>query len=320
MEYAWIGYHTFKQHGAIFLLKECVCPSAAILVYNYHFGNFQCAYHGVVVGRMKDSFTSDFSSMGVFFLENQWMLETDIRRLEIIGTPLPVLLVISSILNKYQMLKEHKPLEFKGTSYSLKEWRESRIPHLKQWIDINHSRFFTERMKFFREPLRIYSFDKCDMYLDETSNYRILNKYQDAYFQDFYEIIINYEEGQMFSFCEKEKVETESVLDLFPPMRFCKAANDMSRQYICSDDPFYRKGVTMDHSFVKWLLDNAVLLNQYYQRQFRQIIDCLCNDVGEEIINKCNNIYQQLVGLSDCHGVDVSSFPQLGMDDFFVMK
>ena len=96
--------------------------------------------------------------------------------------------------------------------------------------------------------------------MHEYSDTVILNRYWNAYFQDYYHMTINYEEGQSISFCEKSEIETESILDLFPPMLFCKAANDRSRQYICAEDRFWRKGITVDHPFVKWLLDNANLL------------------------------------------------------------
>lgn len=73
----------------------------------------------------------------------------------------------------------------------------------------------------------------------------------------------------------------------------------------------------MDHPFVTWLLENCFLLNQYYQRQFRQIVDCLCDDLAEDIILKCNQIRQQLMSLPEHHGVDVAGFPQLSLEDFW---
>lgn len=106
----------------------------------------------------------------------------------------------------------------------------------------------------------------------------VLNKYQDAYLQDYYQMTISYEEGQTISFCEKDDI-------------------------ICEEDFSYRKGITIDHPFVIWLLENAFLLNQYFQRQFQQIVDCLRRYSGENMVQECNHIRQQLMSLSEHHGV-----------------
>lgn len=277
---------------------------------------------GVVAGRMTDSYSLEYSNATVFFLENEWKPETGVSRFEITKVPLIILVVINGVFNKYQLLNEYDgffSVAVEGIAYSLKEWRDVRIPHLKQWMDRNQEKFFEERMQFLKRTLKTKDTDRCRLYTYKYSNYRILNEYHDAYLQDYYQMAINYEEGQTISLCEKEEAETESAWDLFLPLRFCKAANDRNRQYICCEDSSLRKGITLDHPFVKWLLNNAILLNQYYQRQFRQIIDCLCNDSGESIMQECNYIRQLLTNLPIRHGVDVSSFPQLGMEDFWVM-
>ena len=43
---------------------------------------------------------------------------------------------------------------------------------------------------------------------------------------------INYETGQTISFFEKKDNVLDGDLDLFPPMRFCKAVNARNRKYI----------------------------------------------------------------------------------------
>lgn len=175
---------------------------------------------------------------------------------------------------------------------------------------------FGGKNEFLRKPQEAITADRRYRYMYGYNDTIILNRYWNVYFQDYYHMTINYEERQSISFCEKSETETESTLDLFPPMLFCNAANDSSRQYICAEDKFLRKDITIDHPFVKWILDNANLLNQYYQRQFQQIVDCLCNESGKHILNKCNNIRQQLMKLPEHHGVDVGNFPLLSMDDF----
>lgn len=131
---------------------------------------------------------------------------------------------------------------------------------------------------------------------------------------------INYEAGQIICFCEKEGNETDEIFDLFPPMMFCTAASDQSRQYICNANYRTRRGITADHPFIIWLLKNAVQLNRYYQRQFQQIVNCLCESSAETIVKECNRIREQFIAFPEHHGVDVSSFPQLCLDDFWSME
>ena len=100
-------------------------------------------------------------------------------------------------------------------------------------------------------------------------------------------------------------------------MLFCKAANDRNRKYICCADAYWRKGLTLDHPFIIWLMKNAFLLDKYYQRQFRQIIDCLRDKEAPNIISEINDIRQQLINLPEHHGVDVNGFPQLSEEDFW---
>lgn len=128
---------------------------------------------------------------------------------------------------------------------------------------------------------------------------------------------INYEEGQKISFFEKEGNELEKDFDLFPPMMFCRAANDRSRQYLCCSEDDFRRGITLDHPFAAWLLNNAVPLNQYFPRQFQMIVECLCNDSEEGVIEKCNSIRRQLTALPEHYGVDVSALPELSSRDFW---
>ena len=131
---------------------------------------------------------------------------------------------------------------------------------------------------------------------------------------------INYKKRQIITFLKKEEYESEEYLDLLPPMRFCEAENDKSRRYLCSESPEYRKGITLDHPFMIWLTKNVFLMNKYYQRQFRQIIDSLRYSDATDIISEINAIRQQLISLPEHHGVDVYNFPQLSSDDFWYIE
>lgn len=317
---AWMAYQYYTRQDArmFFSLEEYGCPGMDVLASLRQEDNFTYVYQGIIVGRMKDSYSANCTYGGVFLLENEWRPVVEVSRSQITEIPLTVLAVMGGIFGKYEMyekanrrsfiLKEHR-------LYLLKEWREIRIPRLDQWMDLNQKSFFTERLRFLREPLK--SENEVLRYLNDFGEGMILNTYQDACLQDRFQMTINYEEGQTISFCEKDEVEDEGVLDLFPPMRFCKAASDESRQYVCSVEILYRKGITMDHPFIIWLLENAFLLNRYFQRQFQQFVECLCNRSAPRIIQTCNDIRQQLMGLPERHGVDVANFPQLDMDDFW---
>lgn len=52
----------------------------------------------------------------------------------------------------------------------------------------------------------------------------------------------------------------------------------------------------------------------------QQIVNCLCEDTAEDIVEKCNYIREQMLRLPENHGVDVSAFPQLSLTDFWLFK
>lgn len=317
----WVAYHAHQQYVTIrFLLEKCGCPSASSHIFNCQCEGIQCVYQGVVSGSMDNPHPPYVSGVGFFFLENKWRPATEVSRFKITGLPLIILIVVECILNRYQMLDNFdwvSDIVEYYENHSLKEWREIRTLHLKRWVDSYCDYFFKERMQFLKESLRLSNIGQCHEYRSYYSDYAILNWYQDAYLEDCFDMTINYEEGQTISFCEKDVIEVDNVRDLLPPMMFCKAASDMSRRYICSAETQYRKGITIDHPFVIWFMDNALLLNKYFQRQFRQIVECLYYSPAEQIVQECDFIRQQLMGLPERHGVDVTNFPRLSMDDFW---
>lgn len=63
-----------------------------------------------------------------------------------------------------------------------------------------------------------------------------------------------------------------------------------------------------------------IYMNKYYPIQFRKIQDLLRYDDATDIISGVNEIRQQLIGLQERHGIDVDSFPQLSMDDFWFVE
>ena len=204
-------------------------------------------------------------------------------------------------------------------NFTQKDWKTVKNLPLQQWMENCMKDYFEQRISFLKESALSKSY-RVNIYIQVYSDRALVNLYQDMCLQEHNRMEINYEKGQSISFDEREQEELEEVLDLFPPMRFCEAANDKSRRYLCSADSNYRKGITIDHPFMIWLMKNAVLMNKYYQRQFRQIINCLRYSDATVIISEVNTIRQQLSNLKEHHGVDVDNFPQLSRDDFWYME
>ncbi len=86
---------------------------------------------------------------------------------------------------------------------------------------------------------------------------------------------------------------------------------------MCHAFRFFRRGITEDHPMTAWLLENSALLNRYFQRQFRQMVECLCLKDADDIIQEYHMIREQLCALSNCHGLDVKSMPVIGWEDFW---
>lgn len=197
---AWKGYHDCQQSVRVhFSLEECGCPSMIALLSWCQGENLACVYQGIAAGRMTDMYSSEDSYSGVFFLENEWRPVAEVSRFTITEIPLKVMAVISGILSKYQMLEGidlRHTIANKCQNHLLKEWREVRTSHLEQWMDINQESFFAERMQFLKEPLKAEDDDRVYSYIYGNNNNAVLNKYQDAYLQDYYQMTISYEDGQ----------------------------------------------------------------------------------------------------------------------------
>lgn len=318
----WTAYYDYLQEVVVsFPMVDCGCLHLESLSSNNQYGGVTCVYQGVVAGDIDSSKYNVQGSLGLFLLGSIWKPMVEISRSTISALPLRVLLAITGILTKYQMLKEKgKDLARLGEwrNSSLNEWRVARTFQLDKWMLENLEEFFQKNRQILHKSSK--NIDEFDKFLTESDDYAVMHKYLMAYFQDTYQMTINYEEGQIITFYDKEKDINGDIFDIFPPMMFCEAASDRSRRYICSASNTGRKGITLDHPFVIWLLDNAIQLKQYYRRQFQQIIDCLCQAEAEVVIQICNNIREQLIVLTEHHGVNVSTFPRLSMDDFWTIN
>lgn len=317
---AWRAYNDSQQKPWVDVaITEMGWPDIAEMCLKYR--RFVCVYQGIIAGDLiKYSFWNE-SNVAVFLMGDTWKPMVNISRSEVSGLPLITLLAINGILSKHQML-DAIAINWTGlegwTDSTLKEWKKIKDSQLDIWLRKNQESLFIETMGELQKSCE--DSGSGDFSLCDYDNYAVLYKYLMVWFQEKYRLTINYEAGQIISFCEKEESETDETFDLFPPMMFCAAASDQSRQYICSADYSKRRGITADHPFTIWLLNNATQLNRYYQRQFQQIVNCLRQSDAEDIVKECNRIREQLIALPEHRGVDVSSCPQLCLDDFWSMN
>lgn len=319
----WQSYYEYKnRREMVVLIEKCGCPDIISLDLDFCGGIIKCAYQGVCAGKMMERRSADYSHMGIFFLKNKWRPTTKVSRVRVMQLPIEVGLYICCVTSKYKMtnlLYGQYEWGIAWENYSQKDWKKVENLLLQQWMECNQKEYFEKRIRFLKGSIQL-EVNKIKDYMNRRSGFSLLNLYQDVYLQEHNLMEIDYEKGQSISFLKKEVNELEEGVDLFPPMRFCKAANDKSRKYLCSENPYYRKGITIDHPFVIWLMKNAILMNKFYQRQFRLIIDCLRYKSAENIISEVNTIRQQLISLKEHHGVDVTNFPQLSRDDFWYME
>ena len=298
---------------------EMECPDSVQVSSKY--GRIACVYNGIAAGDLVPYPSQYENGCGVFLLRDTWKPMVDISRSKVSELPLIVLLAICGILSKHQML-DQPGLRWEGLggwrNSTLKDWRKIKNSQPDMWLWKNQEYIFAEIKSMLQKPLRGVIANQLTLY--GNSGYVVIHRYLMASSQDQYRLLINYEEGQTITFCEKDGHEPDEIYDLFPPMMFCMAASDQSRRYICCKDAIMRRGITADHPFIIWLLNNAAQLKQYYQRQFQQIVDCLCQKNAEEIMRECNDIRKQLTAFPEHHGVEVGSFPQLSKNDFWYIK
>lgn len=129
----------------------------------------------------------------------------DISRSKISGLPLITLLEINGFLNKYQMLGKMK----KGwraldgwKNSTLKEWKKIKDSQLDIWMKKNQMDFLIETKQMLQESCEDTKADYFSIG-SYSNNYAVLHRYCMACFQDKYQLRINYEDGQILSFCEK---------------------------------------------------------------------------------------------------------------------
>lgn len=200
----------------------------------------------------------------------------------------------------------------------LSDWRKLSNTKLKDWLWDNLRDYFKAIKEKFGTPVSAENEEEFCIGVSWLAMEDILRAFLMGSLQDFYQMKVNYEEGQVITFINKSVDEDTRLYDLFPPMMFCTAATEASRRFLCSQDADLRRCINVDHPYTIWLLKSAAVLNKYYNRQFKQIVDAFCNSDAKYTIDICNQIREQLLAFADCHGIDMTICPQLKEADFWV--
>lgn len=247
------------------------------------------AFQGVLAGRRIGNFSHSASMLS--YLEGQQQPSVDIGRSNISSLPEEVELVLCAVAESLSLGGSY----IKDTeSRNLASWRALRnskagsyVMHRLQDRKDNLQRVL--QMQFEKAVLGKTVYSPHQEYEDP-----IVSCFLVAALQDSNEIHICYEEGGLLRFASKPD-QDESPYDAFPPMPFCLAASKESRRYLCAADRYYRRGVTADHWYVEWMLENDVTLIRDYPAQFERIMYCLWYCDAKEIIQEANAFRAHLV-------------------------
>lgn len=321
---AWKAYCDAQNEGEFsFDIADCGCPSLDIGCCQMSTLETVLAYQGVVADSWEQSYSFYGQGIGfraIFLLEGECKPAVEVSRSKITGLPLRTLTAICGVSHKYGLTCAIEKLleDIHWRDATLQEWRWARELPMGQWMNRNVRAYFESFTQELRERKgRAEQHALPSVMLVSPYSYQLLDKYHKAFLQDHYSMTICYEEGQVIAFREKIGEKQEEVYDIFPPMMFCRAASEQSRGYLCHADAYERRGITSDHPFAVWLLDNAIRLNQHFQRQLQQIALCLRTGDADEIMEECDAVREQLLALTDRHGVDVGTMPRLSEDDFW---
>ena len=224
-------------------------------------------YQGIIVGQRLEKYCSKDKNITVFFLGREWRPKLEISRSKMKDMHLILKMAIYNILMKYDLLYSDQGeflLEMlKWEKITLYEWRKVRDSSVGRWIKQNHNETIEDFMEYLKEPFSLFR---------RPHRFYIMDTYFAAYLQDNFSMTISYEDGQKIEFYNKKRDNYENAYDIFPALIFCKAASEKSRKYICHAKFFNRRGITSDHPFIIWMLENAIELKEHFQRQFLQLV------------------------------------------------
>lgn len=276
-----------------------------------------CSYRGVIAGHIDLMRSADRYAI-LLLLDNELRPTVKASRSAVSNIPLEMIVAISGMIGVWGF-DYGQILNISDWSVPLLlDWRKLSNTKLKDWLWDNLKYYFGGIKEKIGTP--IFRGDKINFGI-RGSRLRMKNilwSFLMASLQDSYQMQVNYEDGQVITFINKSFDEDAGLYDLFPPMMFCAAATETSRRFLCSEDADLRRCINVDHPYTIWLLKSAAVLSKYYNRQFKQIVNALCNLDSEDIIDICNRIREQLLSFADCHGIDMTICPQLKEANFWV--
>lgn len=303
-------------------LNECGIPCLKNFSGNSKCSGITYAYNGVLHGNFPSGYVHNGDAL--FLLEDDLRPQVNISRSNVVAMPIKEIIAEAALLYSCGLRnKDHFGMMHGWADEPLSVWRELRTSELA--LKVNHlsEEFFSETMRKLREGETLtgrehyFSISKKGAFITCRD---VLSAYFVAFLQDFYSMTIHYDDTnlQIVSFSLKESApQIDDRYDLFPPMLFCKAADDESRRYLCCADAYFRRAITANHPYAAWLLDHVIILNQCFPRHFQQIIHCLCNEHARDIIDKLSTIHMQLNLLAQRQEIDIGQIPTLSAADFW---
>ena len=276
--------------------------------------NGTCTYQSVICGKVDEEY-GDCEYDALFYLEGDLRPSMDVGRTHITHLSTEANLAIGGIMLSLECEAFRIRPDISVSNELLPKWREIRKSKLGEWLVKTLEPHGNKLLAELEKPLcKGFRFSISNRF---HSDVVAIYCFFIALIQDEYQIAISYEKGQTLTLIKKEPQSSDETYDAFPPMMFCNAANDESRKYLCCSEYVYRRGITADHPFSKWLIKNAVVLNKYFPHQFCQINDCLRNGSAADIIRVVNGISGQLSQLTKVYGINISSLPSLAETDFW---
>lgn len=309
----WVD--SFQENALSIALEELSIPVADDHMGKRNRAQLICSYRGVISGSIFNSFSSAYELL--LLLDGELRPSVKASRSQISNMPLELVVAIHGILNAWTIEPGNSPHISGWRTSLLPAWRKLRGTKLERWLKDNLHDYFERILGQFSQ--HTLSGDARTLNISGTwpESNNALQSFFVASMQDSYQMKVNYEEGQIITLSDKISEEDVRPYDLFPPMMFCNAATQLSRRYLCSEGGGFRRCITADHPYTVWLLKNAVALNEYYTRQFQQIVSVLRSAGSEHIIDTCNSVREQLLSLPERRGIDMAICPQLSQDDFW---
>lgn len=315
----WVD--SFQQRFLSISLVELGIPIADIHMGRRNSSPLICSYRGVISGTISSSgyHISSNAYCLLLLLDGELRPTVKASRSTISNMPLELIVAICGILSTW-VVAWQAYASFSLLDWSIPQllaWRRLRGTKLERWLEDNLHDYVERILDEFSQPILPRDEEIFCIGGALSHNNSAVQTFFMASMQETYQMKVNYEEGQIITVSDKVSEEAVKFYDLFPPMMFCSAATQLSRRYLCSEDRDFRRCITADHPYAMWLLKNAAALNEYFIRQFQEVVSTLRDEDSKYIIKICNSVREQLLSLPEHHGADIAACPKLSQADFW---